>query len=440
MYELSFDGIPGPTHAYSGLAAGNLASASHAGQVGSPKEAALQGLAKMRKVMSLGVRQAVVPPLPRPAVGVLRRLGFEGSDEEVLLAAALDAPELLRACCSASSMWTANAATVAPSTDTRDGRLHLVVANLGSHFHRSIEAEDTFRVLSRIFADPEHFVVERALPLWGELGDEGAANHTRLFTQQAVVHLFGWGRRLFGGAPEAPRFRPRQTLEASESVARLLRLAPALTLFRQQAPRGIDAGAFHTDVLAVGNGGFLMLHEDAFVEGDALLAELQRRLGSSFSHCLATRGELPVEAAVAGYPFNSQVLTLPQGGMAVVAPSRAAEIPTVRGFLERVLHGANPVTELHYLNLDASMDNGGGPACLRLRVPLSGEEQAALTGRVVVDEQLLEELEAWVESHYRDRLSVGDLADPYLLDEVRTALDALTGILKLGPLYDFQRS
>jgi len=86
-----------------------------------------------------------------------------------------------------------------------------------------------------------------------------------------------------------------------------------------------------------------------------------------------------------------------------------------------------------------SMRNGGGPACLRLRVVLSAAERAALSGRVLLDDTLHGELTAWVERHYRDRLAPKDLADPQLAEESLAALDELTGILAIGAVYPFQR-
>src|SRR4051812_47984080 len=130
MREYNFDGLIGPTHNYAGLSPGNLASQHHGGQPSQPREAALQGLEKMRFVSELGVGQAVLPPQPRPSLRTLRSLGFTGSDEEVITRAARDAEHLLRLTSSASAMWTANAATVAPSADTADGRVHLTPANL----------------------------------------------------------------------------------------------------------------------------------------------------------------------------------------------------------------------------------------------------------------------------------------------------------------------
>lgn len=439
--EFNFDGLPGPSHNFAGLSPGNIASTEHAGDVSNPRSAALQGLEKMRFVQSLGVPQGVLPPQPRPDVMALRRLGFSGDDATVLSAAAKHDEQLLRLCSSASAMWTANAATVAPGCDTEDTRAHFTPANLSAMFHRSLEAETTTRVLRRIFSDEACFVVHDPLPSVSHFADEGAANHTRLRTQQGVTHLFGWGRRAYrtGGDHQEPsRFPARQTYEASRAIARLHHLAERALLW-QQDPRGIDEGAFHTDVLAVGSGNLLLLHELAFVDTQELLAELARRLGREFQYCLAKQSELPAADAVAAYPFNSQLLELPSGDMVIVAPEESERNSSARRYLERVLAEDNRVTAVHYLDVNQSMKNGGGPACLRLRVPLREAEVSRLGARVVLDDSLYTELKAWVERHYRDRLSFRDLLDVAFLREVETALDELTQLLRLGSVYDFQR-
>ncbi len=439
LSEFNFDGLVGPTHNYAGLSRGNLASARHVGKVANPRAAALQGLAKMRFLTGLGVGQAVLPPAPRPDVGALRGLGFAGSDADVLASAARGDGHLLRVASSASSMWTANAATVVPSTDAKDGRTHLVVANLTTMFHRSLEAKTTHAALQAIFSDERRFAVHEALPAANQFSDEGAANHTRLSTSEGTVHVFGWGKLGFDPEDPSVRFPRRQTLEASRAVARLGGLDDALFLPWQQSPAGIDAGGFHTDVLAVGNESFLLLHELAFVHHRDLLAVLRQRLGSSFRAVLVTEDELPASEAVQTYPFNSQLVTLPGGAMAIVAPSESNESEPVRRLFERVIAEDNPVTSVHFVDVNASMCNGGGPACLRLRVALTSEERNAIGARVLLDDAACDALAAWIGRHYRDRLTGDDLADPALLLETRTALDELTSLLGLGSLYDFQK-
>jgi len=440
MREYNFDGLVGPTHNYGGLSPGNLASQSHGGEPSHPRDAALQGLEKMRFVSGLGVGQAVLPPQPRPSLRALRALGFTGSDEEVITRAAREAEHLLRLTSSASSMWTANAATVAPSADTADGRVHLTPANLSQMYHRAIEAETTHAVLRAIFANEQHFAVHPPLPGSSHFADEGAANHTRLATPgHAGVHLLAWGRSAWQDVQGPSRFPARQTLEASQALARLHQLDAKSVLFPQQHPEGIDAGAFHTDVLAVGNERFLMLHELAFVDHAGLLAVLREKLGQDFRAVVATKAELPVKDAVKAYPFNSQVLTLPDGTMAIVAPVESQETPAARQFLERVVAEDTPVKAVHYLDVRQSMNNGGGPACLRQRVWLTDEERGAIKADVFYTPALHDSLAGWVRRHYREVLRPKDLQDPQLARETMTALDELTRILRLGNVYDFQQ-
>ena len=438
--EYNFDGLVGLTHNYGGLSAGNVASTTHGGQKSNPREAALQGLEKMRQVAALGVGQAVLPPQMRPSLKALRQLGFSGSDEEVITRAARENDHLLRLCSSAAAMWTANAATCAPSEDTGDRRMHVTPANLQQRFHRAIEAETTTKVLRAIFADPKHFAVHDPLPGGGQFADEGAANHTRLAVSgRPALHLFAWGRAVYREAPAPRRYPARQTFEASQALARLHRLPLDTCLFPHQDPDGIDDGAFHTDVLAVGNDGFLMLHEKAFLDADRLLETLRERLGPGFRFALATEQELPAKKAVAAYPFNSQVLTLPSGKMAIIAPTDSQEQPEARAFLERVVAEDNPVAEVHYLDLHQSMNNGGGPACLRQRIRLTDEERAAVKANVFYTPALHEALAGWIRRHYRDVLYPNDLQDPKLARECMTALDELSQLLKLGSVFEFQR-
>jgi succinylarginine dihydrolase len=434
MREYNFDGLVGPTHHYAGLSHGNLASRESGGQPGNPRSAALQGLEKARFLAGLGVGQALLPPPLRPDLRALRRLGFSGASRDVLPRALRVAPELLALTASSSSMWAANAATVAPSRDTADGRVHFTPANLSSMFHRSLEAETTTATLRAVFADSEHFVVHDALPAGALFADEGAANHTRLETERGVLHVFGWGRASHSKA--GPRaFPARQTREASVACARLHGLREDQLLLLQQAPEGIDAGAFHSDVLCVGNQELLLMHELAFAGHPA--SELRARLGSELQLVLASDRELPVRDAVHAYPFNSQLVSLPEGGMAIVAPEESRTSKTASAFLERVLSEDNAVRAVHYVDVNGSMKNGGGPACLRLRVPLTSDEVAAISARVLLDDSLYVAARGWIEKHYRDRVAPADLGDPEFFEENRHALSELSGILGVPiDLYD----
>ena len=440
--EVNFDGLVGLTHNYSGLAHGNVASMSHGGLVSNPKEGALQGLVKMKSLMDAGYAQGVLPPQQRPDLGALRALGFSGTDGEILRRAASEAPQLLRAVCSASSMWTANAGTVTPSVDASDRRVHFTPANLQSSFHRYLEPPTTGRVLQAIFRAEEYFAHHPALPGTPAFSDEGAANHTRLCGDygEPGVHLFVYGRQAFGGEREPQRYPARQTLEASQAVARQHGLSTAQTVFAQQHPDAIDAGVFHNDVIAVGNGPVLLYHEMAFMDEERTLDELRAKMSTPLIPVRVPLAAVSMEDAVASYLFNSQLLSNPDGSMTLVVPGECQEHEAVwRTLQDLILAGNNPIGDVIVKDVKQSMRNGGGPACLRLRVALSGSERAALSGRVLLDDALYTELTAWVNRHYRDRLAVDDLADPQLVRESLTALDELTRLLEIGAVYPFQQ-
>jgi len=436
--EVNFDGLVGLTHHYAGLSFGNEASTRHRFQVSSPKKAAQQGLLKMKALADAGFLQAVIQPLKRPNIATLRQLGFDGSDEQVLVKAAAQAPELLSAVSSASSMWVANAATVCPSADSLDGKVHFTVANLNNKFHRHIEAPETEALLRAIFTDRDCFSVHPALPQVAMFGDEGAANHNRLGGEygQPGVQLFIYGRE--EGGPQRPaRYPARQTLEASRAVARLNQVNPQQIVFAQQNPAVIDKGVFHNDVIAVSNRHVLFCHEEAFVGQPALLDTLAERVQGFMPIVVPTRA-VSVEAAVRTYLFNSQLVSKADGSMMLILPQEADEHEDVRRYLDTLLAADNPINELKIFDLRESMANGGGPACLRLRVVLNDAEQRALNPALIMNDHLFNTLNNWVERYYRDRLTQSDLADPQLLREGREALDALTQILKLGSVYPFQ--
>jgi succinylarginine dihydrolase len=440
--EFNFDGLVGPSHNYAGLSFGNVASSSNVHSMSNPRQAALQGLAKMRALAARGFAQAVLPPQARPNFRLLRRIGFSGSDADVLGSAWRDAPVILSCAYSAAPMWSANAATVSPSADTADGRVHFTPANLNNKLHRSEEHVQATRALRAIFADSSRFVVHDALPPTPAFGDEGAANHTRLASSHgaAGVEFFVYGRAEFDPSAPAPKKYPaRQTLEASQAIARLHGLNPARTVFAQQNPDVIDQGVFHNDVIAVGNDNLLFYHEQAFADEQGTLAALARALetvGTPLSAVRVGSADVPVADAVASYLFNSQLLSRPDGKMALVVPHECRENSAVANYLGHLVASGGPVVELVEFDLRQSMRNGGGPACLRLRVALTEAESAAMHQGVIMTEALYASLVAWVEKHYRDRIEPKDLADPQLAIECASAMEELETILGLPGLYD----
>ncbi len=440
--EVNFDGLVGPTHNYAGLSVGNVASLKNATQASNPKQGALQGLAKMKALSDMGLKQAVLPPLERPDVHVLRQLGFAGNDEQVITHAAKEAPSVFAATCSASSMWTANACTISPSADTQNGKVHFTAANLSNKFHRSIEAPTTSRVLEAIFTNKEFFAHHKALPMGDHFGDEGAANHTRFCQNYGDqgVEFFVYGKYAFDSSQPFPKKYPaRQTFEASQAIARLHQLNPNKTVFAQQNPDVIDAGVFHNDVIAVGNKNCLFYHETAFLDPNKVINDLQSAFGEAPMYFIKVpESVVSVHDAVHTYLFNSQLVSLADGSMAIIAPGECQENTNVKAYLDSVIAGDNPISKVEIYDVKQSMQNGGGPACLRQRVVLSSNEIEASNQSVYMNDDLFGILNSWVEKHYRDSLDEKDLADPQLLVESRTALDELTQILNLGSVYPFQ--
>jgi succinylarginine dihydrolase len=416
LVEINFDGIVGPSHNYAGLSLGNLAATANAGKTAYPRAAALQGLEKMRHNLRLGLPQGIFLPHPRPNRQWLAALGTDAEH----------APEALRAAAfSASAMWAANAATVSPAPDTKDGRCHLTVANLRTMAHRSHEWPPTLAQLRLAFADADHFAIHAPVP--AAFGDEGAANHMRLGADHAGpgIEIFVYGE---SGGP----FPARQHIEASRAVARLHGLDQGHVLLVQQSQAAIAAGAFHNDVVAVANGHVLFAHEQAFEERDKFHADLKGLL----------RGveivEVPADVvsladAIKSYLFNAQLVTLPEGGMALILPEEARETRGVWAWLQDLVAGNGPIRRLCTVDVRESMANGGGPACLRLRVVA---DPATVDPRFLVDEVKLDGIAACVATHWPERIAPTDLAVPALSSQIEEARRALCRLLDLEALAD----
>lgn len=418
LVEINFDGLVGPSHNYAGLSLGNLASASNAGEVSYPRAAALQGLGKMRHNLALGLTQGLFAPLPRPNPVFLGALGLNAIDEVD------QAQRRLRAAAwSASSMWTANAATVSPAPDTPDGRCHLTAANLVTMPHRSQEWPDTVRQLRLAFADAAHFAVHDAVPAC--FGDEGAANHMRMCKSHDApgIEIFVYGTT--GGA-----FPARQHEQASRAVARLHGLAPERCLFVEQAPEAIAAGAFHNDVVAVANERVLFTHEQAFANPEATYAAIRERLPEA-EIVVVPSSVVSLADAIRSYLFNAQLLTLPSGEMGLVIPVEAWETPSVRGWLEAHLASNGPIRRVLPVDVRQSMANGGGPACLRLRVVA---DPATVDPRFLLDEARVAIVEEVVRRHWPEQIDPADLGSDILAQTVHGARSALLAALELSEL------
>lgn len=442
--EANYDGLIGPTHNYGGLSEGNLASAKNAGLIARPREAALQGLAKMKQMADAGLVQGVLPPQARPALPELRMMGFSGSDEDVLANAWRANPVLVRNMSSASCMWAANAATVSPSADTSDGRLHLTPANLSTMLHRSIEHEQTGRALKAAFPNEDHVKVHAALPLQSTYADEGAANHVRLCDDHgdAGVELFVYGRNAFDKTMRTD-FPARQTLQASHIIATNHGLSGARTVFAQQSTQAIDAGAFHNDVVCVGARQCLFFHEFAFENTKATLDAITKASDGLFTPDFVevSNEDVPIEEAISAYLFNSMLVQMPgKERLTLIAPTETDENLATHAYCQKLTSGNGPIGDVIFVDVRQSMRNGGGPACLRLRIVLTEAERAAANQKMLLDDGLYGQLGDWVKKHYREELAPDDLGDPNLMRESFTALDELTGIMGLGAnFYPFMR-
>jgi succinylarginine dihydrolase len=414
LTEVNFDGIVGPSHNYAGLSLGNIASASHAGDPSYPRAAALQGLAKMRgNLARLGV-QGFLLPLPRPNRALSTALALDGSEPTQLRAAPW----------SASSMWTANAATVSPAPDTGDGRCHFTPANLVTMLHRAQEWPDTRRQLALAFGDPRHFAIHDAVP--PTFGDEGAANHMRLCESHELhgVEVFVYGK--VGG-----RFPARQHEQASRLVARAHGLAPERTVFIEQNPAAITAGAFHNDVVAVANARVLFTHAEAFAD-QARAYDAIRAAFPALEVVEVPSSAVSLAEAIRTYLFNAQLVTLPDQTMALIVPEECRESASVWGWCEAMLAGNGPIRQVIPVDVRQSMANGGGPACLRLRVVC---DPATVDPRFLLDEAKAERIERTIATHYPEQIDPADLGAESLAETLvaaRAALLTALGLEELG--------
>lgn len=413
LREINFDGIVGPSHNYAGLSLGNLASARNAGHASEPRAAALQGLDKMRANLALGLAQGILLPHPRPNRAWLSELGSDIADAE---------PAIAANAMSASAMWAANAATVSPAPDTADGKCHLTVANLRTMPHRSHEWPATLVQLRVAFAS-EAFAVHAPVPT--AFGDEGAANHMRLSAAHGErgVEIFVYG--VSGGA-----FPARQNLEASKAIARLHRLDPERVIFVEQSEQAIATGAFHNDVVAVANERVLLAHEHAFTDRTSLIAACERQI-AGFDYVEVPAAEVPLAEAVRSYLFNAQLVTLPGGENCLIVPTEARDTPSVWNWIQRHVAGNGPIRKVEVVDVRQSMANGGGPACLRLRV---ATDPALVDPRFLVDEAKLDRIADVVGGNWPEQIHHDDLQNPALVSDIERARAALLDALDLAQL------
>ena len=430
--EVNFDSLVGPTHNFAGLSFGNIASTTNQKKSSNPKIAALQGLEKMYFLHKQGFKQGILPPHPRPFFQILENLGFDS-----LKTALEQNPTLVKNLCSSSFMWAANMATFSPSSDCLDNKVHITPANLINKFHRSIEADTSYELLRQIFNDSRYFSVHKPLFAHDIFSDEGAANHNRLCSEHtnAGLEIFVYGKLAGHDSQKTLKFPARQSLLASQSVARLHKLKADLTFFLQQNPQAIDEGAFHNDVVCVMNENVILCHELAFIDQEKVLLTIKKAYENSFNKELfiitINNKDLSLNNAVSSYLFNSQLLTKNNGKMLLFAPLESRENSFSNNAIQKIIGDNNPIDEVAFFDISQSMANGGGPACLRLRCVLSEEEFASINKNILLNNTNYEELKYSINKHYPETFDLSYLIDNTYLNTIKKALDNIYQVLGL---------
>jgi succinylarginine dihydrolase len=225
-------------------------------------------------------------------------------------------------------------------------------------------------------------------------------------------------------------FPARQHVEAFKAIARLHRLDPDRTTFVQQSEEAIAAGAFHNDVVAVANERVLFAHDLAFAEKQPLLDTCSARV-PGFEYVEVASADVPLEDAVRSYLFNAQLVTPPDGQMTLILPMEARETPSVWRWIERHLAGNGPIRRVELVDVRQSMANGGGPACLRLRVVA---DPATVDERFLVDESKLNRIANLVRQTWPEQIAHDALQRPSLIADVERARGALLDTLDLSEL------
>ena len=182
----------------------------------------------------------------------------------------------------------------------------------------------------------------------------------------------------------------------------------------------------------------MVVHEQSFIPEHQEQVRRYLTERNDVQYYEVKQDELSVADAVSTYLFNSELLETAPGKFTLIAPSECSNHAGVARVVER-LQGQGALDTVHYLDVRESMRNGGGPACLRLRVVLTPEQERAMHQGVVYNPEMHNRLAGWVTTHYRDRLVFDDLRDPELVRELDRAYNELEGLLDMKGLYDGYR-
>ncbi len=320
-------------------------------------------------------------------------------------------------------MWTANAATVTGHDIT--------VANLSSSLHRSIEAETTIDELRELL--PKTFRIHPPLSGGHAMRDEGAANHMRLSAGDghASVHVFVHGDH----DPRPMRHLARQSKASFDAIARRHALKPDQFFQVKQSAVAIDAGAFHNDVVAISHGRTLIHHEYAFHQSDRVMESLEEQFvevtGQRLVRIVVAETDLPLDDAVATYLFNSQVVAAaddPRNTM-LVCPVEVSLHPVAKAIVDGWIANGH-FRRVQFIDLGESMAGGGGPACLRLRIPMPADEVAGVSAVHRWTQTLDEKCEAVIDAFYPTAVTLKDLTDATFNEQVTEAQQRIEAIFR----------
>jgi len=193
------------------------------------------------------------------------------------------------------------------------------------------------------------------------------------------------------------------------------------------------ACVFHNDVISTAHEHLWFMHEVAFENVDASLGEIEaaylRQTGRNLRIIVVGSDELPLPVAVQTYLFNSQIITLPKADPREpsrfhwIAPQQCEKTLETNQLLQRWQKDRElSLEKVHYVSLQESMANGGGPACLRLRISLNREQLAALPPRIFLDAEQYHRVHDWIVKWYPEQLALSDLADATLVEHFQQAV------------------
>ena len=169
----------------------------------------------------------------------------------------------------------------------------------------------------------------------------------------------------------------------------------------------------------------MLIHERAWENQAATLHRIRARVPDLRVFQVSSR-DLSLEQAVTSYLFNSQLLETSDGWL-LNAPIECAD-GAARMVVDR-LERDGFVDRVRFNDLRQSMDGGGGPACLRLRLPLTEDEFRLLPETLMMTEERVEKLRSWVKKWYPSILRIEDLADAGFARRARKCSQALVEVL-----------